>query len=76
VKRRNMLTWMLWSAAACLSSPGHGHAIPAAQATLTASTFKAAPDIDVAVAAVGLILFLGCLALLRSGWTSRSGTRG
>jgi hypothetical protein len=27
VKPRNMLTWMLWSAAASLSPPGHGQVL-------------------------------------------------
>jgi hypothetical protein len=27
VKPRHMLTWMLWSAAVCLSSQGHGQAL-------------------------------------------------
>lgn len=67
MKRRNMLTWMLWSAAATLSPPGHGQVLD-----LT-------PNQSVshgAAGAIGLTLFLGALALVRAGWASRRGARG
>jgi hypothetical protein len=56
---------MLWSAAVCLSSRGHGQALVAA-----------APDVDPLLTVTALILFLGALALVRASWTSRRGTRG
>jgi hypothetical protein len=62
-----MLTWMLWSAAAALSSPGHGQVLDL--------TPKKSVSQD-AAAAIGLTLFLGVLALVRAGWTSRRGARG
>jgi hypothetical protein len=91
VKPRHMLTWMLWSAAVCLSSQGHGQALdlsppghsPGRGASSVASdhrppprTVKSAPEVDPAMAAGALTLFLGGLALLRSGWTSRRDHRG
>jgi hypothetical protein len=67
VKRRNMLTWMLWSAAAVLSPPGHSQVLD-----LTPHQ-SVSQD---AAAAIGLTLFLGILALVRAGWASRRRARG
>jgi len=69
VKRRNMLTWMLWSAAAALSSPGHGQAL---DLTITDPDQSASQG---TAAAIGLTLFLGALALVRAGWESRRRSR-
>lgn len=67
MKPRHMLTWMLWSAAACLSSQGHGQVLV---------DQRTSPEIDSVVAASALTLFLGGLALARAGWASRRDGRG
>jgi hypothetical protein len=69
VKPRNMLTWMLWSAAAALSSPGHGQALDLTVTDPNPSVGQGT------AAAIGLTLFLGALALVRAGWESRRGAR-
>jgi hypothetical protein len=38
VKPRHMLTWMLWSAAVCLSSQGHGQALDLTHHNLSQGT--------------------------------------
>jgi hypothetical protein len=89
VKPRHMLTWMLWSAAVCLSSQGHGqefdlghHSVGQGTTTVVVAhatplrIVKAAPELDPVMAASALTLFLGALALVRAGWTSRRDSRG
>jgi hypothetical protein len=89
VKPRHMLTWMLWSAAVCLSSQGHGHALDLTHPNLSQGTtsavfahrmplrtINAAPEVDPMMAATALTLFLGGLALVRAHWTARRGGRG
>jgi hypothetical protein len=77
VKPRHMLTWMLWSAAACLSSQGHGQVLVEQSTTTVMAadrtplrTVEASP-IDPVLAVSALTLFLGGLALVRAGWASR-----
>jgi hypothetical protein len=78
-----MLTWMLWSAAVCLSSQGHGQAL-VGQSTTTVlvvhgtpiRAVDAAPQVDPVMAASALTLFLGGLALVRARWASRRDGRG
>jgi hypothetical protein len=38
VKPRHMLTWMLWSAAVCLSPQGHGQVLDPAHPNLSQGT--------------------------------------
>lgn len=87
MKPKNMLTWMLWSAAAALSPPSHGQALNDATginspslrsgdahyaiSAKAAGATAKAPEIDPAGAASGLTLFLGGLALVRATWASR-----
>lgn len=67
MKPRHMLTWMLWSAAACLSYQGHGQVLVDQHTS---------PQIDTVLAASALTLFLGGLALVRASWASRRDGRG
>jgi hypothetical protein len=82
VKPRHMLTWMLWSAAACLSSQGHGQGLLDQRTTTVVAAHRTplrtveASQIDPVVGASALTLFLGGLALVRAGWTSRRDGRG
>ncbi len=74
MKPKNMLTWMLWSAAAALSPPSHGRSIihPSDAPGITSSSWTAAaPEVDSTAAASALTLFLGGLALVRATWASR-----
>jgi hypothetical protein len=89
VKPRHMLTWMLWSAAVCLSYQGHGQVLDRTHPNLSQGTpsvvlahrtplrtINAAPEVDPMMAASALTLFLGGLALVRARWSSRRGGRG
>jgi hypothetical protein len=69
MKPKNMLTWMLWSAAAALSPPSHGQVV--IHRNDAPGGTAAAPEVDPAAAASGLTLFLGGLALVRATWASR-----
>jgi hypothetical protein len=78
-----MLTWMLWSAAVCLSSQGHGQVLVSQSTTPVGvahgapiRAVDAAPQVDPVVAASALTLFLGGLALVRARWASRRDGRG